>query len=138
MINEQSEIVERIVLESDMSSIHRVEDLVDRVSDTGALSEDMYGNVLIAVTEALNNAIVHGNLSHKEKAVVVDCVLNGKGLMVAVADQGDGFDYDNLPDPTAPENIEKPNGRGVFLMKSLADDVVFEDGGRKVTLFFNR
>lgn len=138
MINEQSEIVERIVLDTDLASIHKVEELVDRVNDIGVLSEDSYGNVLIAVTEALNNAIVHGNLNNSTKKVLVECAVNATGLTIVITDEGAGFDYDNLPDPTAPENIEKPNGRGVFLMKSLADDVVFEDNGRKVSLFFSR
>jgi serine/threonine-protein kinase RsbW len=54
-----------------------------------------------------------------------------------ISDNGAGFDYNNLPDPTAPENIEKENGRGVFLMKSLADEVAFNDSGNEVSIYFH-
>ena len=72
-----------------------------------------------------------------EKKFSVKCVYKEEGLTFTVKDQGPGFDYDNLPDPTDPENIEKPNGRGVFLMRNLADEVIFEEDGRVVELNFN-
>ena len=52
-------------------------------------------------------------------------------------DEGEGFDYSYIPDPTLPDNIEKDAGRGLYLMKTLSDDLIFEDGGSKVTMVFN-
>ena len=88
------------------------------------------------MTEGVNNAIVHGNKLDPEKSVAVACSIDEKNLVFRITDEGPGFDYDNLPDPTAPENIEKPHGRGVFLMRHLADECAFEDDGRIVELTF--
>jgi serine/threonine-protein kinase RsbW len=90
----------------------------------------------VAVTEAVNNAIIHGNKCNPDKKVKVYYEVDGDRIMFSVADEGTGFDYYNLPDPTAPENIEKPSGRGVFLMKHLADQVIFADNGKTVEMYF--
>lgn len=63
---------------------------------------------------------------------------NNTSFCFSVEDEGKGFDYNHLPDPTAPENIEKENGRGIFLMKQLADEVEFENNGTKVFIYFNK
>jgi len=113
-----------------------VERLIDRLSEEHSIIPEHYGNVLIAMTEGVNNAIVHGNKLDPDKSVTVACAIDGKSLVFRITDEGPGFDYNNLPDPTAPENIEKPHGRGVFLMRHLADECDFEDDGRVVELTF--
>jgi serine/threonine-protein kinase RsbW len=113
-----------------------VEKLIDEVCASFEIKEDHYGNILISLTEAVNNAIVHGNKLDPAKEVAVSYTTEGKTLRFFIEDEGAGFDYDHLPDPTAPENREKPNGRGVFLMRNLADDCAFHDDGRKVELIF--
>ena len=99
---------------------------------------DVFGNILVSVTEAVNNAIYHGNLSDENKLVVLESVYDKelKKLSIIVTDEGNGFDYTNLPDPTAPENITMIGGRGVFLIKQLADWVIFNDKGNSVELQF--
>jgi serine/threonine-protein kinase RsbW len=112
--------------------------LIDEISVELALNEDSYGNVLISVTEAVNNAIYHGN-KHQNELMVSVSVLDGSDeFCFSVSDEGSGFDFLNLPDPTAPENILKENGRGVYLMQNLADDVVFEEEGKTVLLYFKK
>ena len=125
-----------IEIGSDLNNIPKVESLIDQVCDELSLSEDYYGNILIAVTEAVNNAIIHGNKNEDSKIVKVDVAKNNSSLIFSVADQGEGFDFENLPDPTAPENLEKPDGRGIFLMKNLSDGVDFELNGSKVSITF--
>jgi len=117
-------------------NIHIVEKLIDEVCETLNVSEEHYGNILISMTEAVNNAIVHGNKLNPDKQVNVKVKTEDKTIHFTIEDEGPGFDYENLPDPTAPENIEKPNGRGVFLMQNLADECSFEDNGRIVELEF--
>lgn len=122
---------------SNTENIAIVEKLVDEVCETYKIKEDFYGNILISLTEAVNNAIVHGNKLDPNKNVSVSFSADQSILRFIITDEGPGFDYDNLPDPTAPENIEKPNGRGVFLMKNLADNCSFKDDGRIVEMEFD-
>ena len=122
--------------DSKPENIAVVEKLIDQLSEEHNIIPEHYGNVLIAMTEGVNNAIVHGNKLNPEKSVTVVCSIDQKSLVFRITDEGPGFDYDNLPDPTAPENIEKPHGRGVFLMRHLADECAFEDDGRIVELTF--
>ena len=125
-----------IEIGSDLNNIPQVESLIDKVCEDLSLNEDYYGNILIAVTEAVNNAIIHGNKNEASKRVKVDVEEGNKGIVFSVIDEGEGFDFTNLPDPTAPENIEKPDGRGIFLMKNLSDDVKFDLNGSKVSITF--
>lgn len=131
-------LVDELSIPSDFSNIVKVESLVDQVCDRLKIKEDYYGNVLIAVTEAVNNAIEHGNKGNS--SVNVDLFVGDKetDFCFKVSDHGDGFDYKNLPDPTAPENLEKENGRGIFLMRSLAEAVEFDNEGRSVSIYFSK
>jgi len=128
--------IESVSFPSDLKNLRIAETLIDDVCKNYDVHEDHYGNILISVTEAVNNAIQHGNLEDNSKSVRISIFENEKELRFTISDDGEGFSYDNLPDPTAPENIEKESGRGIFLMKSLADEVAFENNGAKVILTF--
>jgi len=136
-MDQEAAMVQKIQLQSVSENISHVEKLIDDVCESHKVNEDYYGNILIAITEAVNNAIVHGNKKDPNKKFFVSCESKEEVLTFTIKDEGIGFDYDNLPDPTDPENIERPHGRGVFLMRHLADDVSFEDNGRVVELNFN-
>jgi serine/threonine-protein kinase RsbW len=130
--------VKSIKFSSKPENISIVEKFVDDLRGDLKIGDDVYGNILISLTEAANNAIIHGNKSDEKKEVEIQYDLDGRGknLSFIIKDQGPGFDYSNLPDPTAPENLEKPSGRGVFLMMQLADMVVFSDKGATVEMQF--
>jgi len=113
-----------------------VESFIDNAKDRYALNDDIYGNIMVAVTETVNNAIKHGNKSDKKKNVSLSLDFNEKLIKFIIEDEGTGFDHHNLPDPTSPENIDKPEGRGIFLMKHLSDEVSFKEEGKKVELCF--
>ena len=117
-------------------NIRIIESFIDNAKDKYNLNDDIYGNIMISVTESVNNAIIHGNKKDKEKNVTISLSLTEGMIKFKIVDQGAGFDYASLPDPTAPENIEKPGGRGIFLMRHLADEIDFEDEGRIVELSF--
>ncbi|MCX6190856.1 MAG: ATP-binding protein [Flavobacteriia bacterium] len=131
-------LIRTLKLPSNVESISSVENLIDEISIELALNEDLYGNVLISVTEAVNNAIQHGNKYQNELMVTVLVFDGSDAFCFSVSDEGDGFDFLNLPDPTAPQNILNEHGRGVYLMQNLADEVVFEDGGKTVLLYFKK
>jgi serine/threonine-protein kinase RsbW len=121
---------------STQENLRKVEKFVDELSSDLNLSSEIYGNLLIACLEAANNAVLHGNKLDESKQVVMSCECFENELKVTVKDEGKGFDYANIPDPTSPENIEKINGRGVFLMRSLSDKIEFSDNGRIVEMYF--
>lgn len=123
---------------SDFSELSRVETFVDEFCSSNQVDEVLYGNVLIAVTEAVNNAIFHGNQQNSSKHVKLLVGTGNDSFCFSIKDEGDGFDFNHLPDPTSPENILKENGRGVFLMKALSDDLEFDDNGSKVTIYFTK
>ncbi len=126
-----------IKINSIPENLREVEKLIDEISVQYSLESDMYGKVLIASIEAVNNSIVHGNRSNPEKIVAIGVENNNEKLRILIQDEGPGFDYDHIPDPTAPENIENIHGRGVFLMNHLSDEVNFLDNGAGVELIFN-
>ena len=128
--------MQELSFESKPENIAIVERLIDEMCEQHSVIEEHYGDILIAMTEGVNNAIVHGNKLDINKSVSVEYEKRGKDLFFRISDEGAGFDYENLPDPTAPENLERPNGRGVFLMRNLADECLFEDNGRIVELVF--
>lgn len=128
---------QQLELDSASESIHIVEKLIDTICSNYKVNEDHYGNILVAVTEAVNNAIYHGNKANPGKKIHVTFSSDKKAISFTVRDEGEGFDFKHLPDPTDPENLEKPTGRGVFLMHRLADDVKFSEKGRCVSLSFD-
>jgi len=122
---------------SKIENLRKVEKLVDELSCEHNISADIYGNILIAALEAANNAILHGNKLDENKYVNIAVHLDEHKLRIKIDDEGNGFDYKNVPDPTAPENIENVNGRGIFLMEKLSDRIEFTRNGATVELEFN-
>lgn len=128
---------EEITLISDPKNVARVETFVENIAKKYSISANVYGNILISLTEAVTNAITHGNSSDSNKKVAVRLEYQTKCLSFMVSDQGEGFDFENLPDPTAPDNLLRIGGRGVFLMRQLADEIRYHDDGRTVEMLFN-
>lgn len=126
----------QIQIPSLSENIRIIESFIDNAKEKYDLNDDIYGNIMIAVTESVNNAILHGNKGDKSKNVDLQLKLEENTIRFTVEDEGEGFQYDELPDPTAPENLENPGGRGIFLMKHLCDEVTFKDEGRVVELTF--
>ena len=101
------------------------------------VSEDTVANLAIAITELVNNAIIHGNKLQADKMVTLEMKVVNNVIEASVTDQGVGFKVDNVPDPLAEENLLKEIGRGIFIVKSMMDDVKYEfppEGGTKVTV----
>ena len=126
----------KIQIPSLVENIRVVESFIDNSKDTFQIEDDIYGNIMVAVTEAVNNAIRHGNKFDKDKNVYLSLYVQPNQLKFEIEDEGTGFNYDNLDDPTAPENLENPGGRGIFLIRHLADAVEFSKEGRRVELTF--
>lgn len=125
-----------INLTSTPQSLSAVLNYMEGVSKNCCLSPDQHFEVVTCVTEAVNNAIVHGNCRDIHKCVRVKVQQRKDVLSVHVSDEGNGFDYTSLPDPTSPECIESIGGRGVFLMKQLSHRLAFKNNGSTVEMEF--
>jgi len=126
----------KISIPSLIENLKIIESFIDNAKDNFEINDDIYGNIMISVTECISNAIIHGNQSDKNKLVHLELNMDGDQLNFIIEDEGNGFDLLELQDPTAPENIQKPGGRGIFLIKHLSDEVRFEEGGKRTILSF--
>ncbi len=125
-----------IQIPSMVDNIRIIESFIDNAKEIYKLDDDIYGNILIAVTESVNNAIKHGNHEDPSKNVSLSMFLEENSVRFVVEDEGEGFDPSHLPDPTAPESLEKAGGRGIYLMRHLSDEVYFRNKGCEVELVF--
>ena len=126
-----------LTLSSDPSNIRALEKYVHSLANHYNITEDKFPNILISLTEAVNNAIHHGNNCDCTKQVRIRLKETTKGLRFRISDEGKGFDPQDLPDPTCEENIEKSGGRGVFLINALTDRVCFKNKGRTIEMDFH-
>jgi serine/threonine-protein kinase RsbW len=130
------EAVERL-MDSTLDSVDSAEELAVGLAERAGVDEDDLMKVGMAVRESMVNAVVHGNRYNANKKVRFSVAADAERFTIRVADEGEGFDYDSLPDPLAPENLMKTSGRGIFLIRSLMDDFQvrrLESGGMEVTL----
>ena len=124
-------------LPSKLESITELlENLIEAIADKYHVGEDTFGNMMTCLNEVVNNAIIHGNKLDPAKKVIINAEVDAKRALWTITDEGQGFDYVHLPDPTADENLEKLTGRGVFIIKMLADQCVFNAAGNEVELLF--
>lgn len=126
-----------IKIPSDMSNIFRAENLIEAVSEELKLGDELIGNISVSVVEAVSNAIQHGNKNDITKIVLLGYTISANLLTFSISDEGNGFDVESIPDPTLPENIENIKGRGIFLIRNLADGLRFENSGSTIHIHFN-
>lgn len=122
---------------SETRNLIQIEELVHRFLSEHQISSSLRDRIVITSLEAMSNSIKHGNGEGSAKSITFVLEKHVEKVVVIVEDEGDGFDYDHLPDPTTPENILNLSGRGVFLMRKLTDTVVFNERGNRVELYFN-
>ena len=129
-------MIKKIRIESKLTSIRIVENVIDEVTTRIGINQENYGKILVSTLEAVNNAILHGNNGDPEKYVNIAINFADNRLKITVRDEGTGFSPGELPDPTVPENLEELDGRGVFLMSHLADTIRYSKKGNAVTMTF--
>ena len=124
-----------MTIRSSLEEIEAVERMAERAADKMKFNEEEKDSLAIAVTEAVNNAIIHGNGQDKRKRVHIRFRFEENSLQVSIRDQGKGFNPEKISDPLAPENLLKESGRGVFILSTLMDDVKFAfDNGTEIIL----
>jgi serine/threonine-protein kinase RsbW len=131
-----AKMYKRLKIGSVMTNLRVIENAIDEITGSIGVNQDNYGKILVATLEAVNNAITHGNKANPQKMVDVEITFDKNEMIITVTDEGPGFNPAAIPDPTMPENIEELSGRGVFLMKKLADSISFNEKGNSVTMNF--
>ena len=128
-----------VEIESDPNNLITVEEFVNYFCKDINLTDDQLANVLLAVTEATTNAIIHANKCDQSKMVTIDVKVNETKLVVKIKDEGEGFDPADIPDPTEPENLLNESGRGVYLMRVYMDKVEYNrtPSGMEIILTLN-
>ncbi|MFN3344765.1 MAG: ATP-binding protein [Chloroherpetonaceae bacterium] len=114
-----------LILESDLSEVRRIERFVKAMCHDHHFDQSFIHDVMLLITEATNNAIIHGNKFDKTKHATLLCTIEDGYLNIEVTDEGKGFNPSEIPNPLAPENLLKPSGRGVFFIKNFAQDVEY-------------
>ncbi|MDZ4712518.1 MAG: ATP-binding protein [bacterium] len=129
-----------LTLNSNRSEIQKFEEFLESVNSKFNLSAERFINLQIASSEAVVNAIVHGNNEDASKKVYVEIQFDDKSMLIKIRDEGKGFDLQTLPDPTSNENILKESGRGIFIIRSLVDDFHCNstDSGTEFVLVVNK
>lgn len=128
----------RLKLKSTFEESEKVPDFVANLQSKASLTEDETSTLMLLVSEAVTNAIEHGNKLDPSKEVDVEITIADKKIETIVKDQGEGFDPSETDDPLHEDNLLNARGRGVFLLKEISDEVKYLDGGRTVKFQINR
>jgi serine/threonine-protein kinase RsbW len=128
----------KISLSSELLSLRLADEFVKQVCAARKVEDAKYGDILVSVSEAVTNAIHYGHSPERARLILLEYVLQENNVLkFIISDTGNGFDFENVPDPTDPVNIEKEGGRGVFIMRKLADRCTFNKNGSEVVLEFD-
>ncbi|MEX0994396.1 MAG: ATP-binding protein [Balneolaceae bacterium] len=127
-----------LTLKSKFQEAEKVPNFIDKIDSELNLDEDLKNRMMLALSEAATNAIVHGNKEDIDKQVFIDVQIDDDSVTIKIKDQGKGFDPADVPSPVEDENLLNPGGRGLYLMEEFADKVVYNRGGTLVILRFER
>ena len=123
-----------IVIPSDLAAAKEPERAILREAQHNGFSEDAIFAIKLTLEEAITNAIKHGNKCDRTKKVTVRYAVDAHQVVICIRDEGTGFDPDAVPDPTRPERISLPNGRGILLMKAYMSEVTYRCNGTEIFL----
>lgn len=129
----------KLVLSSKFEEMEQLEPFIEELQEWAHFDDEDSGRIMLTLSEAVNNAIMHGNEENPDKQVFILTKLDkaNNTLQISIEDEGNGFDPNEIPDPLKEENLLNEGGRGVYLIKQYADDIQFSKSGRKVTITFH-
>lgn len=127
----------KLTITSEIGNIVSVQNFIEQLVNGIELERKIFGRINLAIIEAANNAVIHGNHNDKTKQVTIGAEIEKDKITISVSDEGEGFDYTDIPDPTIPDNITKVTGRGLYLMKILSDNLEFQKNGSLVSMTFS-
>ncbi len=124
-------------IRSTYKELDKLEGFLNSLQENLKFDDEFYAKLMLTVSEAATNGVVHGNELNPDKKVFLKAESKNRGLVISIQDEGDGFDPENIPDPLAEENLLNTSGRGVFLMEEYAKSVEYQDKGRRLILSFD-
>jgi len=130
-------LVFELKISSELENLKRVRTFLDDIFVVENIQRQYFNKVLLCLSESVNNAILHGNKCISEKIVTISISVHDSLLKIDVQDEGMGFDFESIRNPILSENLRKENGRGIFLVKNLADQLAFHEGGRRVEILYH-
>ena len=126
-----------LVIASELNELNNLRLFLNQIFTDADLNREYYNRILLGLSEAVSNSIIHGNKNDCSKKVFISLLYVENKLVITVRDEGSGFSLDTVEDPTRPENRKKENGRGLFLIQQIADEVYFYDGGNKIQILYS-
>ncbi|MCP9292104.1 ATP-binding protein [Gracilimonas sediminicola] len=129
-------LLQTLTLQSTYEEVERVEHMLAALQEELGFNDEFYARLMLTVSEAATNGILHGNKLDESKIVTIKAYKDDSKLIFDSKDQGEGFDPESIPDPLAEENLLKTSGRGVFLMEEYADEVSYSENGTRLKLVF--
>lgn len=121
-------------LKTDFEELYHLDEIVDALGAEAGLDDERKAGLMLCASEAVTNGMLHGNKMDENKSVFLHATASPGEVRFSVRDEGSGFDPGSVPDPLEEDNLLKPSGRGVFLMKTYCDEVIYDLGGTRVTL----
>lgn len=126
----------KLVIPSLFEEVQRVEPYLQELQEWAGFKDDDLARIMLTLSEAVTNAIVHGNKEDPKREVIISPFLDDDTLSISVKDEGEGFDPADLPDPLKEENLLNEGGRGVYLIRQYADSVSFAENGTNLIMEF--
>lgn len=119
-----------LIIKSNKSELETTKNFLLRFFRKNNLSEDNFNRVFLCLSEAVMNSIYHGNQNDERKQISIQAGCNNEMINIEINDEGDGFDYNNLENPTEAKNLKKESGRGIHIIKSLTNELEFKEKGK--------
>ena len=119
-----------LIIKSDKSELEKTKKFLSSFFRKNKLSEESFNRVFLCLSEAVINSIQHGNQNDTKKQVIIQVRCHDESVSFRVCDEGDGFDFNEVEDPTKPVNLKKESGRGIHIIKSLSKELEFEEQGK--------
>jgi serine/threonine-protein kinase RsbW len=126
-----------LIIASELKELNNLRLFLNQIFTETDLNRSYFNRVLLGLSEAVSNSIIHGNNSDCSKKVFIRFLYQKQKLVITITDEGSGFSFDNVEDPTKPDNLKKENGRGLFLIQQIADEVCFFEGGKRIQILYS-
>jgi len=126
-----------LIIASELKELNNLRLFLNQIFTETNLDRSYFNRVLLGLSEVVSNSIIHGNKNDSSKKVFISFLYQEKKIVITISDEGSGFSFENVKDPSLTENRKLENGRGLFLIQQIADEVYFFDGGKRIQILYS-